>query len=69
MNDHSTTFEAVTSSMLKILKEDFSRTDSTLEGYAWKWNQLRQFMENNDLHSSPLKSAMIFYLLFMVLKI
>ena len=51
MNDHSTTFEAVTSSMLKILKEDFSRTDSTLEGYAWKWNQLRQFMENNDLHS------------------
>lgn len=23
MNDHSTTFEAVTSSMLKILKEDF----------------------------------------------
>ena len=35
MNDHSTTFEAVTSSMLKILKEDFSRTDSTLEGYAY----------------------------------
>ena len=41
MNDHSTTFANSHILYAENLKRDFSRTDSTLEGYAWKWNQLK----------------------------
>ena len=35
--------------MVKMLKEDFCGRDSRLEGYGWKWNELRELMEKNDL--------------------
>lgn len=49
MKDNSKTFEAVSSSMLRILKEDLHRTDGTLESYTWKWNRVKRFMEKNNL--------------------
>jgi hypothetical protein len=54
MINKSTTFESVTSSILKILKEDLVRTDTTLESYSWKWNRLNRFMGTNNLrHLTP----------------
>ena len=49
MNDDLQTFESVTSSALKVLKEDLHRTDGTLESYSWKWNRLKRFMETPNL--------------------
>ena len=49
MRDNSKTFESVTSSILKVLKEDLLRTDGTLESYSWRWNRLKRFMETHNL--------------------
>lgn len=49
MINHSNTFEAVTSAMFRILKDELHRTDGTLEGYRWRWNRLNRFMETNNL--------------------
>src|ERR1700744_696628 len=49
MRDNSRTFESVTTSILKVLKEDLLRTDGTLESYSWKWNRLKPFMETHNL--------------------
>lgn len=54
MINNSNTFESVTSSMCRILKEELHRTDGTLEGYRWRWNRLKRFMEMNNLqHLTP----------------
>lgn len=54
MGDNSKTFESVTSSILKVLKEDLLRTDGTLESYSWRWNRLKRFMETHNLrHLTP----------------
>jgi site-specific recombinase XerD len=54
MINNSTTFKAITSSILKVLKEDLLRTDGTLESYSWKWNRLKRFMETHKLrHLTP----------------
>lgn len=49
MTNNSKTFEAVTSSMLRVLKEDLLRKDGTLESYLWKWNRVKRFMESHNL--------------------
>lgn len=49
MPNNLKTFEAVTSSMLRVLKEDLLRKDGTLESYLWKWNRVRRFMESHNL--------------------
>lgn len=49
MPNNLKTFEAVTSSMLRILKEDLLRKDGTLESYSWKWNRVKRFMERHNL--------------------
>jgi site-specific recombinase XerD len=49
MTNSLKTFEVVTSSMLRILKEDLLRKDGTLESYSWKWNRVKRFMDNNNL--------------------
>ena len=49
MRDNSRTFDSVTTSILKVLKEDLLRTDGTLESYSWKWNRLKRFMETHNL--------------------
>src|SRR5882757_4402726 len=51
MINNSTTFEAVTSAMLRILKEDLHRADGTLEKYRSSWNRIEQFMGNHNLLS------------------
>lgn len=51
MISNSTTFEAVTSAMLRILKEDLLRADGTLEKYRSSWNRIARFMENHNLLS------------------
>jgi site-specific recombinase XerD len=48
MTNNSKTFEAVTSSMLRVLKEDLHRKDGTLESYSWRWNRLKRFMEDQN---------------------
>ncbi|HVU96785.1 MAG TPA: hypothetical protein VHE34_16265 [Puia sp.] len=54
MGDNAKTFESVTSSILKVLKEDLLRTDGTLESFSWKWNRLKRFMETHNLrHLTP----------------
>ncbi|HEU0228242.1 MAG TPA: site-specific integrase [Arachidicoccus soli] len=49
MTNNSKTFEAVTSSMLRVLKEDLHRKDGTLESYSGKWNRVKRFMEGHNL--------------------
>ena len=49
MTNNSKTFEDVTSSMLRVLKEDLLRKDGTLERYSWRWNRLKRFMEDHHL--------------------
>jgi site-specific recombinase XerD len=49
MTNNSKTLEAVTSSMLRVLKEDLHRKDGTLESYSGKWNRVKRFMEGHNL--------------------
>jgi site-specific recombinase XerD len=49
MQNKLKTLEDVTSSLLKVLKEEYFRSDRTLKGYKQKWNRLKQFMENHNL--------------------
>ena len=49
MTNNSKRFEAVTSSMLRVLKEDLHRKDGTLESYSGKWNRVKRFMEGHNL--------------------
>lgn len=54
MINNSPTFEAVTSAMLRILKEDLLRSDGTLQQFRRRWNSIKQFMgENNLLSLTP----------------
>lgn len=54
MKKYSKTFDAVTTELMGILKEELHRKDGTLDAYKCQWNRVQRFMKcNNSQYLTP----------------